>query len=96
MFDSYIHQHFAYHALALLHSHISEYCMLTLENNSQGNDSSDGEELDGAPDDDEYDTEDSFIDDAELVGVDVFISFYAGRVFFLTAETSYLCFLAYS
>ncbi|KAG7597844.1 Hpc2-related domain [Arabidopsis suecica] len=32
----------------------------------KGNDSSDGEELDGAPDDDEYDTEDSFIDDAEL------------------------------
>ncbi|CAN8234240.1 unnamed protein product [Cochlearia groenlandica] len=31
-----------------------------------GKDSSDGEELDGAPDDDEYDTEDSFIDDAEL------------------------------
>ncbi|KFK44263.1 hypothetical protein AALP_AA1G235600 [Arabis alpina] len=33
----------------------------------KGKDSSDGEELDGAPDDDdEYDTEDSFIDDAEL------------------------------
>ncbi|XP_010471920.1 PREDICTED: uncharacterized protein LOC104751626 isoform X2 [Camelina sativa] len=31
-----------------------------------GRDSSDGEELGGAPDDDEYDTEDSFIDDAEL------------------------------
>ncbi|XP_018446906.1 ubinuclein-2 isoform X2 [Raphanus sativus] len=31
-----------------------------------GRDSSDGEELDGAPDDDEYDTEDSFIDDVEL------------------------------
>ncbi|KFK42129.1 hypothetical protein AALP_AA2G214600 [Arabis alpina] len=31
-----------------------------------GKDSSDGEELDGAPDDDEYDTEDSFIDDVEL------------------------------
>lgn len=49
--------------------------MLTSENNSQGNDSSDGEELDGAPDDDEYDTEDSFIDDAELVGVDIFHMF---------------------
>ncbi|CAH8356138.1 unnamed protein product [Eruca vesicaria subsp. sativa] len=34
-----------------------------------GRDSSDGEELDGAPDDDEYDTEDSFIDDVELVSV---------------------------
>ncbi|CAN8292022.1 unnamed protein product [Cochlearia groenlandica] len=32
----------------------------------KGKDSSDGEDLDGAPDDDEYDTEDSFIDDAEL------------------------------
>uniref|UniRef100_A0A1J3DXY5 Hpc2-related domain-containing protein n=1 Tax=Noccaea caerulescens TaxID=107243 RepID=A0A1J3DXY5_NOCCA len=32
----------------------------------KGQDSSDGEELDGAPDDDEYDTEDSFIDDVEL------------------------------
>ncbi|KAL0724295.1 hypothetical protein Bca4012_038894 [Brassica carinata] len=31
-----------------------------------GRDSSDGEELDGAPDDDEYDTDDSFIDDVEL------------------------------
>ncbi|KAJ0231670.1 Hpc2-related domain-containing protein [Hirschfeldia incana] len=31
-----------------------------------GRDSSDGEELDGAPDDDEYDTEDSFIDDVDL------------------------------
>ncbi|XP_010416668.1 PREDICTED: uncharacterized protein LOC104702508 isoform X3 [Camelina sativa] len=31
-----------------------------------GRDSSDGEELGGAPDDDDYDTEDSFIDDAEL------------------------------
>ncbi|KAF8103590.1 hypothetical protein N665_0188s0517 [Sinapis alba] len=31
-----------------------------------GRDSSDGEELDGAPDDDEYDTGDSFIDDVEL------------------------------
>lgn len=31
-----------------------------------GKDSSDEEELDNAPDDDQYDTEDSFIDDAEL------------------------------
>lgn len=45
--------------------------MLTSENNSQGQDSSDGEELDGAPDDDEYDTEDSFIDDVELVCADI-------------------------
>lgn len=34
----------------------------------QGQRSSDEEELDDVPDDDEYDTEDSFIDDAELVG----------------------------
>jgi len=81
----HIHNIFAYHAIALLHSHISEKCMLTSENKSQGNDSSDGEELDGAPDDDEYDTEDSFIDDAELVGVDIF-------QIFLIAEKSYLCF----
>lgn len=35
----------------------------------QGNDSSDEEDLLDVPDDDQYDTEDSFIDDAELVGV---------------------------
>lgn len=35
---------------------------------SQGKDSSDEEDLDDIPDDDQYDTEDSFIDDAELVG----------------------------
>lgn len=34
----------------------------------QGKQSSDEEELDGIPDDDAYDTEDSFIDDADLVG----------------------------
>ncbi|CAH2033539.1 unnamed protein product [Thlaspi arvense] len=38
----------------------------------KGKDSSDGEELDGAPDDDEYDTEDSFIDDVELVSDEYF------------------------
>lgn len=36
---------------------------------SQGKDSSDEEDLDDIPDDDQYDTEDSFIDDAELVGI---------------------------
>lgn len=41
----------------------------------QGKDSSDGEELDGAPDDDEYDTEDSFIDDAELVRIVILVLF---------------------
>lgn len=35
---------------------------------SQGKDSSDDEDLNDIPDDDQYDTEDSFIDDAELVG----------------------------
>ncbi|CAK7354728.1 unnamed protein product [Dovyalis caffra] len=34
----------------------------------EGNQSSDEEELDGVPDEDQYDTEDSFIDDTELVG----------------------------
>lgn len=37
--------------------------------NWQGKDSSDEEELDDIPNDDQYDTEDSFIDDVELVGV---------------------------
>lgn len=35
----------------------------------QGKNSSDEEDLDDVPDDDEYDTDDSFIDDAELVGI---------------------------
>lgn len=34
----------------------------------QGQQSSDEEEFDDVPDDDVYDTEDSFIDDAESVG----------------------------
>lgn len=38
-------------------------------NHFQGNDSSDDEDLLDVPDDDQYDTEDSFIDDAELVGI---------------------------
>lgn len=37
----------------------------------QGKDSSDEEELDETPDDDQYDTEDSFIDDAELVSTKI-------------------------
>jgi hypothetical protein len=37
--------------------------------NFQGKDSSDDEDLHDFPDDDQYDTEDSFIDDAELVSV---------------------------
>lgn len=41
-------------------------------NPSQGKDSSDDEELDDIPDDDQYDTEDSFIDDAELVRIFVY------------------------
>ena len=45
--------------------------MLTSVNEFQGRDSSDGEELDGAPDVDEYDTEDSFIDDVELVSISI-------------------------
>ena len=38
-------------------------------NNFQGKDSSDDEDQPDVPDDDQYDTEDSFIDDAELVGI---------------------------
>ena len=42
-------------------------------NNSQGKDSSDDEDLRDLPDDDQYDTEDSFIDDAELVSIIVIL-----------------------
>jgi hypothetical protein len=41
--------------------------VLTPYPNCQGKHSSDEEDLDDVPDDDQYDTEDSFIDDAELV-----------------------------
>jgi hypothetical protein len=41
--------------------------VLTTCTNSQGKHSSDEEDLNDVPDDDQYDTEDSFIDDAELV-----------------------------
>lgn len=40
-----------------------------MDHPSQGKDSSDEEDLNDIPDDDQYDTEDSFIDDAELVGI---------------------------
>ena len=49
----------------------SDFTYLNPVNKFQGRDSSDGEELDGAPDDDEYDTEDSFIDDVELVSISI-------------------------
>lgn len=42
-------------------------------NHSQGKDSSDEEDLKDVPDDDQYDTEDSFIDDAELVCIFIFL-----------------------
>lgn len=41
--------------------------VLTPCTNCQGKHSSDEEDLNDVPDDDQYDTEDSFIDDAELV-----------------------------
>ncbi|VVA93465.1 unnamed protein product [Arabis nemorensis] len=47
------------------HSNCFNAVIEKIERLYKGKDSSD-EELDGAPDDDEYDTEDSFIDDAEL------------------------------
>lgn len=45
--------------------------------NFQGKDSSDEEDLHDFPDDDQYDTEDSFIDDAELVSVIVILHIHA-------------------
>lgn len=44
----------------------------------QGKHSSEEEDLGDVPDDDQYDTEDSFIDDAELV------SFFIASEYFLT------------
>jgi ubinuclein len=44
--------------------------------NCQGKHSSDEEDLDDVPDDDQYDTEDSFIDDAELVSYSNFCSYF--------------------
>ena len=43
---------------------------------TQGKQSSDEEELDDIPVDDQYDTEDSFIHDAELVGLLIFFVYY--------------------
>lgn len=59
----------------------------------QGNGSSDDEDLPDVPDDDQYDTEDSFIDDAELVGIFVCIPslWYIGISLFLVTF-----FLAYT
>lgn len=45
-------------------------------NISQGKDSSDDEGPNDVPDDDQYDTEDSFIDDAELVGISIQLIFF--------------------
>ena len=42
----------------------------------QGKDSSDDEDHNDMPDDDQYDTEDSFIDDAELVGLRSYCTLY--------------------
>ena len=47
--------------------HFQSIMLMWSEILSQGKDSSDEAELDETPDDDQYDTEDSFIDDAELV-----------------------------
>lgn len=44
-------------------------------NHFQGKDSSDDEDTRDVPDD-QYDTEDSFIDDAELVGIYIFFLVY--------------------
>lgn len=45
-------------------------------NISQGKDSSDDEGPNDVPDDDQYDTEDSFIDDAELVVISIQLIFF--------------------
>lgn len=52
------------------------------------------EELDttAAPNDDEYDTDDSFIDDSEQVCVDIFHTFLMREEYFLRLKISYLCF----
>lgn len=50
--------------------------VLTPYKNCQGKHSSDEEDLNDVPDDDQYDTEDSFIDDAELVSyIQTFVSY---------------------
>lgn len=54
--------------------------VLTPCTNCQGKHSSDEEDLNDVPDDDQYDTEDSFIDDAELV------SYYSNFCFFCLHE----------
>jgi hypothetical protein len=65
--------------------------VLTPYSYCQGKHSSDEEELDDVPDDDQYDTEDSFIDDAELVSHPKFC--FSCRDFFLLLDIflSQLC-----
>lgn len=51
----------------------SAHCSINL---SQGKDSSDDEDMNEIPDDDQYDTEDSFIDDAELVRLHIYCIYF--------------------
>jgi hypothetical protein len=51
----------------------------------QGKHSSDEEELDDVPDDDQYDTDDSFIDDAELVSYPNFCFSYMDKHIFFAS-----------
>ena len=58
----------------------------------QGKDSSDDEDLLDVPDDDQYDTEDSFIDDAELVGIFGFFLVYLSLSWPFIAKTGIVLF----
>lgn len=58
----------------------------------QGKDSSDDEDLLDVPDDDQYDTEDSFIDDAELVGTSHIYSVHLWPSWPFIAETGVILF----
>jgi len=70
VFTWYTKHHVAFDPMFTMHD------VLTPCTNCQGKHSSDEEDLNDAPDDDQYDTEDSFIDDAELVSyIQTFVSF---------------------
>jgi len=59
----------------------------------QGKDSSDDEDLLDVPDDDQYDTEDSFIDDAELVGIFTYYLVYLWDSWPFIVETGIVLFI---
>jgi len=65
-------------------------------NHFQGKDSSDDEDLLDVPDDDQYDTEDSFIDDAELVGIFGFFLVYLSLSWPFLFNGTFFIFLFYA